>query len=84
MQNRGDVTLYDIVVTDRATGRSRTIEGAPIAGRHKAEEQARSLERNNRNPVLHYSVQPSKPHRNLNEELPPEALLTHKFRVYGR
>ncbi len=86
MHDQGDITLYDLVVTDRASGRARTVnEGAPIEGRYRAEEQARAMERSNRNPVLQYSVQPSKTRRNSEQpEIVPESLLTHKFRAYGR
>ena len=72
--------LYSIVATDRATGRRHAVNpGAPIEGRHQAEEQARLMERNNRNLNLHYGIEPWTNTRGSEEELTPESLMTHSF-----
>jgi hypothetical protein len=82
MKNQqGDVTLYDIVVTDRASGRRKVLaEKPPVAGQSKASEEVRRLEMTKRDPNLSYSIERHRPKRD--EEITPQSLLTHKFRAY--
>ena len=78
---QGDITLYDIVVTDRVTGRRNILaEKPPVAGRYKASEEVRRLELSKRDPNASYSIERHHPKRE--EEITPESLLTHKFRAY--
>ncbi len=82
MQDEGNNTLYDIVVMDRATGKSRVVaEAGPVSSRRAAEETAIKMERAERNPNLHYKVERSRRKPVTDGNFPMEALLTHKFHV---
>jgi hypothetical protein len=55
------VTLYNLVVTDAASGQSDVVtERSPLVGRRQAEGEMRHMERINHNPTLRYSVEPSR------------------------
>ncbi len=83
MKETGEITLYDLVITDRATGCRRVLtDRPPAAGRYQAEADLRQMERANRNPNLHYSMEPSRRKAAIQEEWCPERLLTHKFHVH--
>ena len=74
--------LYEVVAVDRATGRKQAAsQTAPIEGKNKAEEQVRFAERNNRNPNLHYRIEPWTRVEENEEELTPNSLITHNFKA---
>ncbi len=75
-----EATLYDIVAYDRISGKKSVVAGCePISGRCSAEAERAKMERNNRNPNLSFTLEPSR--RRPSAEIAPESLLTHKFHI---
>lgn len=74
------ITYYRLVVKDVTSGRRRTVDGRePIRGRYTAEAERERMQRESRNPNLHYELERTGLPQ-ANDAGNESGILSHNFR----